>query len=410
MKKTILLITLGGFMIITPSCKKKGCTDSKATNYSSEAQKDDGSCVYPNPTNPSNTDNESLQSIELTGTQSSPIILSNRISDENIPDYIVSNNYTIASDVVIEPGVSIRMKNSSNIFVNQNGSLKAIGTASKRIKIYGEQAIDGYWGTIGFNNSNNPINTISYCDISHGGGNNSWDGIIYGYSDGQLNINNTKITNSSSYGINIYSDDFKLHSLDYTEVKNCVTPIRITPSQLGGIGNSVSGAANNFSRIEVNQGNINSNTNIKKCGFPYYIKNSINVSSALEIEEGNNLIFSSSGYFKILSSGSFKAIGSVDKIITFSGENSVAGSWGGIYFYSSSSTSNEIKYCNIGYGGNNSSWNALIYLYDNSYLTISNSTIHNSSSYGIMNYNNDNTLNNNSSNTFYSNASGDVGN
>ena len=31
---------------VLTSCKKEGCTDSKATNYSSEAKKDDGSCVY----------------------------------------------------------------------------------------------------------------------------------------------------------------------------------------------------------------------------------------------------------------------------------------------------------------------------------------------------------------------------
>ncbi len=31
------------------SCKKKGCTDSNATNYSEEAKKDDGSCEYATP-------------------------------------------------------------------------------------------------------------------------------------------------------------------------------------------------------------------------------------------------------------------------------------------------------------------------------------------------------------------------
>jgi hypothetical protein len=36
---------LAGATLVT-ACKKKGCIDEKATNYSSEAKKDDGSCVY----------------------------------------------------------------------------------------------------------------------------------------------------------------------------------------------------------------------------------------------------------------------------------------------------------------------------------------------------------------------------
>ena len=38
---TIILTAL----VIT-SCKKKGCTDIDAQNYSEEAQKDDGSCTF----------------------------------------------------------------------------------------------------------------------------------------------------------------------------------------------------------------------------------------------------------------------------------------------------------------------------------------------------------------------------
>jgi len=43
-KHLILLISV--VFLTFQSCKKKGCTDSSATNYSTEAKKDDGSCTY----------------------------------------------------------------------------------------------------------------------------------------------------------------------------------------------------------------------------------------------------------------------------------------------------------------------------------------------------------------------------
>lgn len=40
------LLALSATALIATSCKKKGCTDSTAINYSEEAKKDDGSCSY----------------------------------------------------------------------------------------------------------------------------------------------------------------------------------------------------------------------------------------------------------------------------------------------------------------------------------------------------------------------------
>ncbi len=46
MKKVNYLLFVTIFVFALGACKKKGCLDQNATNYNSEAKKDDGSCLY----------------------------------------------------------------------------------------------------------------------------------------------------------------------------------------------------------------------------------------------------------------------------------------------------------------------------------------------------------------------------
>ena len=49
MKRKIFLLSLVAavLMLAIAGCKREGCTDPKATNYDSDAKKDNGTCVYP---------------------------------------------------------------------------------------------------------------------------------------------------------------------------------------------------------------------------------------------------------------------------------------------------------------------------------------------------------------------------
>ena len=40
------------FTLAIAGCQREGCTDPKATNYDSDAKKDNGTCVYPDPVVP----------------------------------------------------------------------------------------------------------------------------------------------------------------------------------------------------------------------------------------------------------------------------------------------------------------------------------------------------------------------
>jgi hypothetical protein len=49
MKKLLFIGLIAATTVAFTSCKKEGCTDSTAVNFSEEAKKDDGSCTYPAP-------------------------------------------------------------------------------------------------------------------------------------------------------------------------------------------------------------------------------------------------------------------------------------------------------------------------------------------------------------------------
>lgn len=68
MKKIAFILLASG--VAFTSCKKKGCTDEAATNYSEEAKKDDGSCVFPEleiPATYSFTDDNGNNTVSYSG-------------------------------------------------------------------------------------------------------------------------------------------------------------------------------------------------------------------------------------------------------------------------------------------------------------------------------------------------------
>ncbi|MEM8890234.1 MAG: hypothetical protein AAGD28_19825, partial [Bacteroidota bacterium] len=144
---------------------------------------------------------DTSQSILLTGRQTDPLVLTNHLPDANTPDYVVEGNYDILADVVVEPGVSILMKNGARIDVQTNGSFYSVGTESDKITIKGEKLLTpGQWKYIRFR-SDDVDNRLAYTNISGGGSDRTYNAMVFISFNGYAKIDHCLISFSQRNGI-----------------------------------------------------------------------------------------------------------------------------------------------------------------------------------------------------------------
>ncbi|PKR80235.1 hypothetical protein CW751_11280 [Brumimicrobium salinarum] len=120
-----LLLTIG---LTATSCRKEGCTDETAINYSEKAKKDDGSCQYE----------------KEKGNSSSTIMVSQNITENttwtNDKVYVLNTRVTVEAGVTltIEPGTIIKGEvgtgpNATVLIIARGAKLMAEGTATSPI-------------------------------------------------------------------------------------------------------------------------------------------------------------------------------------------------------------------------------------------------------------------------------------
>jgi hypothetical protein len=126
MKKNVILVMAIALGSLTfNSCKKKGCTDETATNYSEEAKKDDGSCVYA-PVDESVVTVSSNITTNTTWTTGKTYILTSRIA------VVAGVTLTIQPGVIVK-GEAGTGANATALIIARDGKIMAEGTATQPI-------------------------------------------------------------------------------------------------------------------------------------------------------------------------------------------------------------------------------------------------------------------------------------
>lgn len=140
--KSILLTLLVFNCILLSSCKKEGCTNQFASNYDSEAKKDDGSCTYNwsqvfwwNSTTLANLQNANVNEVNIYVNNS--LVANETLNFSWISAPACGANGSITTTVYLNNGAlsapyEVRDQNGNTIL---SGSLSPEGTNCQQLEL-----------------------------------------------------------------------------------------------------------------------------------------------------------------------------------------------------------------------------------------------------------------------------------
>lgn len=355
-----------------------------------------------------NPDGSFPECIELSGTQSTAITLTNHVTDPSVPDYCISGDYFVEADLTIEPGVYVRMKNGSRIHVRNNGSFNSEGTANSKITIKGENNIDaGQWENIHFSTMN-ANNQLVHTNISGGGNSSTYDGMVFIGHQGHASIENCYVSLSSTNGIKTESSTSSLGGISGCTISACgLYPIEVNSRQVEAIAVSNIGGGNGTDKIEVRSLQLQSPATWSVFNFPLHINGVLSIASDLTIEPNVDCSFAADARMEVTSNGSLNCIGTPTGRISFRGDEQTPGFWTGVVILFSTNPQTEFEYCDFSYGGNGSNYQGMITLWGGSNVTVGNSSFSHSQQWGLYRSGGTNIFNDNGNNSWNDNASGD---
>lgn len=327
-------------------------------------------------------------------TEHGGVINADEVWEEGV-HLITSSVYVSGATVTIMPGAVVKFKPGTSLFIGQseqNSKLIADGTVDKPIVFTSnsDSPSPGDWDMIAFGDGALKTSSMKYCEISYGGGNSSSSSTI-DISKTSLTIENCKITNSASAGINIEKDGF-FESFTKNEIGSCASyAIHLFPNSISSLGANNTITTNMGIGVKSGTFNLASATWLKQT-VPYVLEDDVYVGNetgavltiapgvTIELKESTSLMVSYSGS----STGTLIAEGTEAEPITFTAAatSKAPGSWDRLGFYSGTSANTSLKYCIIEYGGGYSANEGMVVV-DECAINMENCEIRNADNYGI---------------------------
>ncbi len=336
--------------------------------------------------------------------------------DASIPDYLAMEHVNIKARVSFEPGVIV--ESDSDVYIHVSGSsasLTAEGTASQRIVFTGIDKVKGSWRGISISSSS-VNNKLDYVDVMYAGSSDIGDTktsvFMKSNTDTKLSIKNTNISESDGYALTTDGDDAVLTAFENNNFNNnAQAPLQIGGENLYALDETSVFSDNGIQAIEIISRSVtfeNPGT-ISYSLLPIHFYGGCHLRSTVTFSEGVTCLFDAGSRLWVTNEGAIIAEGTSEKEVIFSGMDESPGAWRGIEL-DSPSTSNKLDFCQVKYGGSTGGRGANIYMFgssNGSYLSLSNSYVGDSQTYGIYRASGSTTLNT-SNVTYANNSNGNV--
>ena len=252
-------------------------------------------------------------------------------------DYLLTGTLFVSSELIIEPGVTIRAAANVAIHVDE-GSIIARGSATDPIVIDGTENTAGFWGGIEFfGGAASIFDHFHLMDAGQACFRKFCRDAGFRVNDVEVSITNSSVSNSAYGGMDIGSKVSLTAFSNNRFFGNRESGLCLHPELIPmlDVDSDYSGGAqpNGLPMVEVNGGGHSRGQvyQWKRLPTPYYIAEYLDPGGGLwKIDPGVEIVMSRDSWIHVKGNAVMEAIGTNQDPITIRGESSVSGYWDGI--------------------------------------------------------------------------------
>lgn len=308
--------------------------------------------------------------------------------------YQAKGNLNVKGNAIlnVQPGVTIQFAEADNgVYVDENAGLKMVGLADTVITLTGLVDNPGAWSGVTMN-SKRADNAWEYVVFKNGGSDDyQWHAVL-DIQSAKLSIKNCTVDGSLGMGIDL-EGSVSLSAFEGNTVKNCAAfPIIVEEAEVAlqlTLNNTYESNGDNM--VNVTGNNIapasNKSYTLNKLSIPYYFSEGLDLreTQTFTIEAGTQIRMAADKGIGVDENVTLVAEGTETEPIVIAANDEGKSFWDGIKYHSKKSAS-KMSYCNISGGGDSSSdgfYAAMLMIWNNSQLTISNCSFSNTEKYAV---------------------------